>query len=239
MFREIKKKLLILNNRRPWTPQASACIDEMDREDWVFTCMRLDDPSVRREDVSRLLRGELAAEVPVGHYLSVEGYRRVMGLARNLAAMEQDPDQLLCERLYMAFTGEAAPRYRENNPVLLALDHNPPHFHQVGQQLSILFRQLATLDFQGNPILKAAFLHNRLIEVYPFYSCSEAMARNLMYYQLLREGYPPFLLNLSEQEYYAAVRSYLKKEDMAPLYGAMERSLFNKLEVMLQLTAPG
>jgi hypothetical protein len=76
-----------------------------------------------------------------------------------------------------------------------------------------------------------------LVEIYPYETCSEAVARMAMYYELIRNGYPPVLLNLSEQEYYAAIRSYLKKEEIQPLYEPLERGVYNKLEIMMQLTA--
>ena len=72
---------------------------------------------------------------------------------------------------------------------------------------------------------------------YPYEACSEAVARMAMYYELIRNGYPPVLLNLSEPEYYAAIRSYLKKEEIQPLYEPLERGVYNKLEIMMQLTA--
>lgn len=237
MFREIKKKLLILENRRPWPPQAAAYIDEMNRTDWIYAALHYDDPAVTRESILRISKGEFVEEASVSQHVAVENYRELLRLAYNMAAMKADPDRALVEKFQAALLPDRAPSYRQSNPVLLYLDYNPPHFQEIDEQLGILFRQLAAEDFSGNPILKAAWLHHRLIEVFPLSEGNEAMARNLMYYQLLREGYPPFILSLSEQEYYAAIRQFFKTETIAPMYDAMERSLYNKVEVMLQLTA--
>ena len=103
--------------------------------------------------------------------------------------------------------------------------------------MDILLQWLSTADCDHNPILKAAYLHNKLIEIYPFETNSESIARMALYYELIRNGYPPVPLNISEQEYYMALEAYLKKENIQPIYEALERSVYNKLDVMLQLTA--
>ena len=117
------------------------------------------------------------------------------------------------------------------------LEYNPPHPSEIEEQMDILFQWLGEADFQSNPILRAAYLHNKLIEIYPFETHSEAVARMAMYYELIRNGYPPIMLNLSESEYYSAIKSYLKKEEIQPLYEPLERGIYNKLEIMMQLTA--
>jgi len=58
-----------------------------------------------------------------------------------------------------------------------------------------------------------------------------------MQYELIRNGFPPVLLLMSEQEYNLAVIHYLKTENAVALYEALLRGVFNKLEVFMQLTA--
>jgi hypothetical protein len=57
-----------------------------------------------------------------------------------------------------------------------------------------------------------------------------------MYYFLMEKGYCPFEINMSEQEYNTVVMEYLKRENMEPFHTVIERSLFNKMEVLMQST---
>ena len=121
--------------------------------------------------------------------------------------------------------------------MLLALGYNPPYSREVEGQMRLLFTWLYSDPYETNPLMKAAQLHNRIIEIYPFEENSEEMARFILYYFLLRQGFPPFSLGISEQEYNEMMINYLKNEDSRPFYQVVERAVFNKMEVLMQLTA--
>lgn len=237
MYREIKKKKLILDNRKPYTKETAEYINEINLVDWIYTCMRLDGSAIGKAGVQKILKGGFIVEVSVGDHSTVGYYRDAIRIAYAMAEMGDELTEKALFRFYQALANPEKPEYRRTNPVLVMLDYIPPHPSEIEEQMDILFQWMNTNDFQGNPILRAAYLHNKLVEIYPFETHSEAVARMAMYYELIRNGYPPVLLNLSESEYYSAIRSYLKKEEIQPLYEPLERGVYNKLEIMMQLTA--
>ncbi|HWQ77422.1 MAG TPA: Fic family protein [Anaerovoracaceae bacterium] len=236
MFREIKKKKLILDNRKPYTKETAEYINEINLVDWIYTCMRLDGSGIGKAGVQRILKGEFIIEVSISDHSAVGFYQDAIRIAYGMAEMGDELTEKSLFRFYQALTNPGRLEYRRTNPVLIMLDYIPPHPSEIEEQMDILFQWMDTNDFQGNPILRAAYLHNKLVEIYPYETGSEAVARMAMYYELIRNGYPPVLLNLSEPEYYAAIRSYLKKEEIQPLYEPLERGVYNKLEIMMQLT---
>ncbi|HYE69558.1 MAG TPA: Fic family protein, partial [Anaerovoracaceae bacterium] len=157
-------------------------------------------------------------------------------LAYDMANMEIELTEKYLFRFYQLLANSESLEYRRTNPILVMLDYIPPHPSEIEEQMEIMFQWMNTYDFQSNPILRAAYLHNKLVEIYPYETHSEAVARMAMYYELIRNGFPPVLLNLSESEYYGAIRSYLKKEEIQPMYEPLERGVYNKLEIMMQLT---
>lgn len=237
MFREIKKKKLILENRKPFAKETAEYIDEINLADWIFTSLRLEGSCIGKADVQRIVKGEFLVDVSISDHSTVGTYQDAIRLAQDMAGMEIELTEEYLFRFYQILSNSQSREYRRMNPVLVMLDYIPPHPSEIEEQMDILFQWMDTNDFQSNPILRAAYLHNKLIEIYPYEMHSEAVARMAMYYELIRNGYPPVLLNLNEQEYYSAIRSYLKKEDIQPLYEALERGVYNKLEIMMQLTA--
>ena len=237
MFREIKKKKLILDNRKPYAGEAIRLIEEINQVDWIYTAMRLDGNNIARNNVQKIVRGEFVIDVKVGDHAVITQYQKVIKLAYDMADMKAEPDEKSLFRFYQILADHGTQEYRRTNPVLVALDYNPPYPSEIEEQMEILTQWMQVNDFQNNPILRAAYLHNKIVEIYPYETHSEAVARMAMYFELLRNGYPPVLLNLSESEYYAAIRSYLKKEEIQPMYDPLERAVYNKLEIMMQLTA--
>ncbi len=237
MFREIKKKKLILDNRKPYTKETAEYIDEINLVDWIYTSLKLDGSGIGKTSVQKIAKGEFLVDVSIRDHSAIGNYQDAIRLANDMAVMEIELTEKYLFRFYQILANPEKLEYRRTNPILVMLDYIPPHPSEIEEQMDILFQWMNTNDFQGNPILRAAYLHNKLVEVYPYETCSEAVARMAMYYELIRNGYPPVLLNLNEPEYYSAIRSYLKKEEIQPLYEPLERGVYNKLEIMMQLTA--
>lgn len=237
MFREIKKRKLILDNRKPYTREVTNYIEEINLADWIYTSMRLDGSCISKTGVQKIVKGEFLVDVTVNDHAAIGKYEAAIRLAYDMADMQIELNEKYLCRFYQVLANPEKPEYRRTNPILVMLDYIPPHPSEIEEQMEILLHWMNTNDFQSNPLLKAAYLHNKLVEIYPFESHSEAVARMAMYYELITNGYPPVLLNLSETEYYAAIRSYLKKEEIQPMYEALERGVYNKLEIMMQLTA--
>jgi Fic family protein len=237
MYREIKKKKLILENRKPYRKEVSQFLDELNRLDWIYSSMRLDGSNLSRPSVERILKGDFLIDVSVKDHSVISNYKNVIDRIYSMAEMDFYLNEKYMFKLYQILTNEKEIDYRKCNPVLRMIAYNPPHFKEIDEQMELLFHWLHSSASQTNPIEKAAYLHNKIIEIYPYETESEAMARIAAQYHLIQNGLPPILWNISEQEYYDAIRLYLKKEEIQPIYDVLERGVFNKLEIMMQLTA--
>jgi Fic family protein len=237
LYREIKKKKLILENRKPYRKEVSQFLDELNRVDWIYSSMRLDGNNLSRNSVERILKGEFLIDVSVKDHSYISNYKNLIDQIYDMVEMDFYLNEKYLFKLYQTLTNETEYEYRKFNPVLRMISYNPPHFKEIDEQMELMFNWLHSGASQNNPIEKAAYLHNKIIEIYPYKTDSEAMARIAAQYHLIQNGFPPILWNISEQEYYDAIRLYLRKEEIQPIYDVLERGIFNKLEIMMQLTA--
>ena len=90
-------------------------------------------------------------------------------------------------------------------------------------------------DFE-NPFFKAALIHNRFLEIYPYREGNEVMARTMMEYYLLRKGFPMVPLTMSETEYNSSFVTYLKTGRSHELGEHLMKAVHDRLELMIQLT---
>jgi len=237
MFREIKKKQIILENRKPYKSDVTNYIRELNLIDWVYSSMRMDGSSLTREDVGRILKGEFIIDAAVSDHAAVENYCSAIKYANDILALGSDINNKIILQIHNLLSGGTTLAYRRGNPIVLAFGYNPPHASEVEEQMNLLLIWLYSKEFETNPLLKAAHLHNRFIEIFPFEENCGAMARFLLEYYLLRNGYPPVALGFSEQEYNGMIIKYLKEDDSQPFYNVLERAMFNKMEILMQLTA--
>ena len=237
MFREIKKKHIILENRKPYPKEVCDYINELNKTDWIYSSLRLDGSMLTKNQVGLILKGEFLQDAPLSEHSLVERYDFLYKTFINMLQMSASLNIKVITTFAQKLSDDDSVGYRRKNPVLVSLSYNPPHPAEIDEQMELLMHWFYSDDVEKNPIKKAAGLHNRIIEIYPFDSFSEAVARASMYFFLMENGYPAFELDLSEREYNIAISEYLKKENTEPFYRAVEHSLFKKMEILLQLTA--
>jgi len=237
MFREIKKKQIILDNRKPYQREVSQYIQQLNLLDWVYSSMCLDGSRLERNQIERILNGEYLENASLMEHGLVERYNLLIKYGLDMLEMSSTLNFEMLINFQKKLSGDPDSCCRKSNPVLISLDYNPPHPSEIKEQIELLMNWFYSEDAEANPILKAARLHHRIIETYPFETYSEAVARAAMYYFLMGKGYPPFEIDLNEQEYNASIIAYLQKENIELFYSAIERSLFKKMEVLMQLTA--
>ena len=239
MLREIKKKQIILENRKPYSHETAEHIREINMVDWISSSLRMDKSSLSRQETERILGGEFITNASLNEHAVIERYRDLINSVNDMAAMSYSLNKEMLATFYKKLTGKPDAPYRKENPVLVALNYTPPHPSLIEEQMDILMNWFYGRDTDRNPVLKATNLHNRIIEVYPYDVYSEAIARAAMYYFLMENGYPPFELIFTEQEYNAAVAEYLKRGRTEPFYSGIERSIYNKMVLLMRLTDEG
>lgn len=236
MLLEIKKKRLILENRKPFDPDIAVYYDEVNRADWIYTNLKLEGSALQKTDIENVLRGEFLIHVALGDHAAINALSETLKELFALARMQISLDEKTLFRIWSCLFPNETQEVRRSNPILRALAYNPPHFKEIEEQLALLFQWLPSINEEPDPIAIAATLHHKIVEIYPFEVGSEAVARAAAQYVLICAGFPPIAWNFSETEYYEAIRLYLKKEEIGPMYEMLLRGIYNKLEVLVRLT---
>ena len=245
MYSEIQRKLALAESRKPYEEQLTHFLKETDQIDWIFSCLRLRGSALTRESVQKILRGELVTDVALTDHMKLHQYVDAMKRLEGMREMQYD---LLSSsgirKLYQAVYDEE-PQYRRRDPVIHQWDYLPPHFTELDEQMNLLYSQVdawkdgAELSdgSRSNPLLQACYLHMRLLEVYPFGEETEDLARFALLYEMTCSGFPVTVISMSEQEYNICIMDFFRTGDIRPFYKVMERAVYNKLEVILQITA--
>lgn len=242
MFREIKDKMKQLDERKPFEQEIVEEIGVLNATDWAYSCLSVSGSRITKETVSKVVNGQFVIEATIEEHALIQRHEDTLKEAARLLEMDNDLTEKVFLRLCSKFLPDGEREYRRGNPVIMTFGFNPVFSRDIKEEIGELFKWLYSDDvspeINKNEILKAAYLHNRFIEIYPFEEYTEEMACIILYYYLMQKGYPPFTIRFSQQEYYNAVSAYLKKNDIAPFYNCLERSIYNKIEVLLQITSP-
>ena len=100
--------------------------------------------------------------------------------------------------------------FRKSNPVVYAFNHVPPHAVDVEDRLVDCLCRVYGRDSGHNVALKAMYVHNKIIDIYPFDDFNAELAIFGMNYYLLENGLMPIGMSISRQEYQTQVSDCLK-----------------------------
>ena len=254
MYREINKRKIILEKRKPYSRSVAGRINEMNVLDFVYTGMRLNGSVLTRENAAAMLAGEVFADMSLQEHARTLRYRQLLSEMQSMCEMGTSLSVDVMARFYCIVTGEDEMKLRHRDDTTeFGYAYNPPDAGEIGERLMVLMNwigrdgkvyenpnALETDDLKEAPsdfILRAAYLHNRFIEICPYKEDNAEIARIIMYYYLMYKGHDVFPLDITAEEYGEDIMIFLRSGDVQPFYKALERSLDGRTKMLMEITA--
>ena len=132
------------------------------------------------------------------------GYDLIVRLAREQAPISHVTIQQIHEVVTRGIL-EGAGRYRTRNVRISGAVRSPPDWNYIIRDMDEL---IANIKERDRPVIEmTAFLHHRFAAIHPFVDGNGRVARLLGDLYLIRNGYPPIVLDQkNQQHYYRALR---------------------------------
>jgi Fic family protein len=132
------------------------------------------------------------------------GYDLVVRLAREQAPINHVTVQQVHEVVTRGIL-ESAGRYRTRNVRITGAVRSPTDWQHILREMDELFADISRND--RDVVEMTAYFHHRFVEIHPFVEGHGRVARLLGNLYLLRNGYPPVVLDhKNRQNYYRALR---------------------------------
>ena len=235
MFDEFTKKKAVFLSYKPFSKDFMSIYDDLNCLDFAYMNLKLDGSSMTREGVNQIMRGGVIDDIPLMEHQEIECHRLLLRTFSDMAEMDMELDETQLKRLYKVLTGKDDAQLRRSAITLYHLDYVPPKPHEIEEALRGIFMEVFKTDFQGDFIRKAVFIHNKIIEVYPFKNKNEALARTAMEYELIRNDMPVVAYKLTEPQYNSILSEYLKTGDYDPLLENILHSAVIKLDSLIKM----
>ena len=176
--------------------------------------------------------GMLQKDVPVGDYLFIENFSNVVRVAFNCIEMGNYLDKHLLISVYRILTENENGYFRKNNPVVYAFNHVPELAVDIEEKLDAAVRRVYSKEAGDNIILKAMYIHNKLIDIYPFEEYSAELAIFAMNYYLMENGLAPINMPIDRQDYFNIVGECLKdhRDKQEVFYNFLNHAVYDKMK---------
>lgn len=225
---EMRKELagMIKNDRL-----LKSAVREVNRVDLIKASLIARNPNHEKINVEEILNGgALQKDLPVGDYMFIENFSNVIRVAFNCIEMGNYLDKHLLISAYRMLSENEDGYFRKNNPVVYAFNHVPEHSVDIEEKLDAAVRRVYSREAGNNVILKAMYIHNKLIDIYPFEEFSAELAIFAMNYYLMENGFAPINMPIDRQDYFEIVGECLKGHRQEEFYNFLCRAVYDKMK---------
>lgn len=244
MVREIRKKMLILSNRMPFSDIAQNCFADMEKKEWVTYNMMLEGSALSDSQIDALVCGNCILEATIGDHIMVE---RLSGLFAAMKANAQNNrplDLKMISEFRSIYVGDMPsdlPELRRKNLMMPEIDYMaklPAEIPESMEELGTFLRDKADVAEGSREVFEAAVkIHNSIIEIMPFGEEDKVLARAAMLYFLMVRGYPAVLPKLKETDYNEMIFRCFRLGSAWAFEEKLIEEILTRLEFMIQLTA--
>ncbi|CCV63999.1 Cell filamentation protein (Filamentation induced by cAMP protein Fic) [Alteracholeplasma palmae J233] len=125
-------------------------------------------------------------------------------------------------------------RYRNVNLQLSNSRHQPPDYVKVYDRMKKYFFDLER--FRGTTVEKAAFAHAGLSKIHPFIEGNQRLARLIMNYYLLFDGYIALTIEETEKnEYMKSIDTFKEEKDLESLISFLIKKLLERYNDLIDV----
>lgn len=114
--------------------------------------------------------------------------------------------------------------------MVYSFNHVPAHNLDIEDKLDDAMRRVYSVQAGNNVILKAMYIHNKIIDIYPFSEYSGEIAVFAMNYFLMENGLTPIGMPIKRQDYLDLVSDCLKGRRQEDFYNFLCKAVYEKME---------
>lgn len=234
MYREIRKKMVILSNRAPFTKEVASLVRYMQKRDWVYLNMKLEGSSITQIELEKILKTDSMVNIPIEDFLLIRRLEDLFGAMFKWAKQGLEISSEMIDAMYNICT-QQEPEYRRSTPTIMHWSFTPAIHSQIPEKIKEFIKHTKKSSF--DPMEKAVDLHNEFLQICPYDKFNEVIARAIMYYYLLHSNLPLADLHIKEEEYNSILFEELNKGwEKSGLYDYLAKGTLLTLQVIDNLT---
>ncbi len=211
-------------------PLLKSAIEEVSRKDIIRGSLVTRNAHHERVQLDKILEGELQRDLPVRDYIFIQNFRDVIRVGQICLKMGNYLDKHLLLSAYRTLVEDQSAYFRKSNQVVYALNHVPVHSLDIEDKLDDCLRRVYRREAGDDVVLKAMYIHNKIVDIYPFENYSIELAIYGMNYYLMENDLVPINMPIARDDYHEIVSANLKGHRQKEFYDFLQKSIYDKME---------
>ena len=237
LHKRILEKKRRFDTSHPLPKDIAKKIEERMRTEFVYNTNRIEGNTLTRGETELILRGMTVHGKNILDVIAVENHLHAIDFVKELAT---NVHRHICEddikeihALVMEKIMPNAGQYRDHDISVRGAGFEPPLFYEVPKHMKELVEFIDKNTDELRPIELAAHAHYYLAWTHPFEDGNGRVARLLLNFILLRNGYPLTPIKNVERKKYLDVLKRADQGDFEPYVNYIARCVEQMLDLYL------
>lgn len=238
-FPLIDKKKLLLDSMRPLPKQTLSSLREKMILEWTYHTNAIEGNTLTLSETKIVLEGITVGGKSMQEHLEAINHKEAILYLDTLVQRKEVLTEWDIKNLHQLVLKNIDPShagaYRHENVVISGANHIPPPHYLLKEQMEKLiveYREWQDL----HPIIRASLVHGEFVKIHPFIDGNGRTARLLMNFELMKAGYPPAIIDISQRlNYYLALDKAHTKGQYTELIDLVAKSVSKSLDFWLHL----
>ncbi|MCD9025095.1 Fic family protein [Cohnella silvisoli] len=210
MFEQIDKKKSLLDQKKPLPVHTLRSIREHLIINWTYHSNAIEGNTLTLSETKVALEGITVGGKTIKEHLEAINHKDailyVEEIVKNQESLSEWQIKSIHRLILKGIEDEYAGVYRKENVIISGAQHIPPDAVQVQLKMERFINWYEHEGQQLHPVERAAIIHIDFVGIHPFIDGNGRTSRLLLNFELMKNGYPPIVIQKENRsEYYAAL----------------------------------
>jgi Fic family protein len=240
MFNKIDELKQSLDKKRPLPVHTLRSIREHLIIHWTYHSNAIEGNTLTLSETKVALEGITVGGKTIKEHLEVINHKEAILYVEEIVQRQEPLSEWQIKNIHRLILknieDEHAGVYRKENVIISGATHIPPDAFQVAFLMEQLIRLNAN-DWQSlHPVERSSMIHIEFVKIHPFIDGNGRTARLLLNFELMKNGYPPIVIEKGARaEYYSALDYAHTTGDNGPFITLVTRVLTQTFNIYLRL----
>lgn len=213
MFKEIDKKKLVLDKKRPFPQYTLKSIREKLLLEWTYNSNAIEGNTLTLMETKVVLEGITVGGKTLKEHLETLNHREAIFYVEDIVKNEEELTEWQIKNIHSlilkGIDDKYAGIYRDQKVLISGAEHIPPNPFLIKDEMESFIHWYNKVGQKLHPIERASMVHIIFVGIHPFIDGNGRTSRLLLNLELMKSGYPPIII---------------KKENRLKYYNALDKA---------------
>lgn len=231
-----------LDAARPLPTNTVASLRDQLALEWTYHSNAIEGNTLTLRETKVVLEGITVGGKSIREHFEATNHRDAILYVEEIVQSEEAWTEWTIKNIHALILKSLEPdeagRYRKENVVINGASTTPPDFLHLPESMQSLGTWYAGVR-DMHPVLRAAELHTRFVEIHPFVDGNGRTGRLLLNFELMKSGYPPAVIRKEDRlAYYDALDEACMTREYSSISMLVGEAILHSLETYLNLIEP-